>query len=368
MGICQGSNMTPEEAKAKKEEEARSKNLDKTLQTLHQQQETVHKLLLLGAGESGKSTLFKQMVSIHGEGFKTEERKGYTSIIHGNILQSLRVLCEQSDRLSQQPFGEETQVKPEANQIKKFFQHDVKLDSPIDEEMAKRIDYLWRDAGIRRTYELRAKFQLTDSTDYFLNDIMRVSKANYIPTEDDVLRSRVRTTGIVEKTFRIDGNDFKMFDVGGQRNERKKWIHCFEDVTAVLFVAALNEYDMVLFEDENQNRMTEALALFDEICNSRWFKKTNIILMLNKRDLFKDKIAKVPLSACPDFLSYNGPMEYDSCVDFVQRLFESKKKDARKQIYTHVTCATDKDQMRHVFNAVKDIVIRRSLQEGGLLY
>jgi guanine nucleotide-binding protein G(i) subunit alpha len=75
--------------------------------------------------------------------------------------------------------------------------------------------------------------------------VKQISAEGYIPTEQDVLRSRVRTTGIVENEFEIDHNKFKMFDVGGQRNERKKWIHCFESVTAVLFVAAISEYDQV---------------------------------------------------------------------------------------------------------------------------
>ena len=60
-----------------------------------------------------------------------------------------------------------------------------------------------------------------------------------------------------------------MVDVGGQRNERKKWIHCFEDVTAVIFLAALSAYDQVLMEKENVNRLNEAIALFEHIVNSR---------------------------------------------------------------------------------------------------
>lgn len=42
----------------------------------------------------------------------------------------------------------------------------------------------------------------------------------------------------------------RLFDVGGQRSERKKWIHCFEDVTAIIFCVAMSEYDQVLHEDE----------------------------------------------------------------------------------------------------------------------
>lgn len=68
-------------------------------------------------------------------------------------------------------------------------------------------------------------------------------------------------------SFAIDDHKFMMVDVGGQRNERKKWIHCFESVTAVIFVVAVSEYDQVLFEDQTTNRMMEALNLFDEVRN-----------------------------------------------------------------------------------------------------
>lgn len=54
-------------------------------------------------------------------------------------------------------------------------------------------------------------------------------------------------------------------DVGGQRSERRKWLHCFDNVTAVLFLVALNEYDMVLEEDNRTNRMEESLKLFQKL-------------------------------------------------------------------------------------------------------
>jgi len=87
-----------------------------------------------------------------------------------------------------------------------------------------------------------------------------------------------------------------MFDVGGQRSERKKWIHCFENVTAIIFLVAISAYDQVLVEDETVNRMQEALTLFDSICNSKWFVKTSVILFLNKIDIFKEKLETSALS------------------------------------------------------------------------
>lgn len=82
----------------------------------------------------------------------------------------------------------------------------------------------------------------------YLDDLERISAAEYLPTEQDILRARQPTTGIIEYPFDLDGIVFRMVDVGGQRSERRKWIHCFENVTSIIFLAVLSEYDMMLFE------------------------------------------------------------------------------------------------------------------------
>lgn len=92
----------------------------------------------------------------------------------------------------------------------------------------------------------------------FLDDLDRLGKKDYMPTEQDILRTRVKTTGIVEVHFSFKNLNFKLFDVGGQRSERKKWIHCFEDVTAIIFCVAMSEYDQVLHEDETTVSWTNA--------------------------------------------------------------------------------------------------------------
>ena len=163
-------------------------------------------------------------------------------------------------------------------------------ESIIDDSMAEILDQLWKSQSIQDVYTQRHNFQLPDSAKYYLNKIKTIGDVGYVPSIQDVLRSRVRTSGIVEERYIIDRVPFQMYDVGGQRNERKKWIHCFDTVTAVIFVAAISEYDQVLYEDHSANRIQEALSLFEEICNSRWFEDTSIILFLNKRDLFEEKI------------------------------------------------------------------------------
>jgi len=348
MGICGSSTSTGDE-------KTKSRALDNTMARDHQDEKQVNKLLLLGAGESGKSTLFKQMISIYGKGFSEQERLGYVSIIHNNIIVSTKTLCKYTHTHG---------AVSSANERSRNIIEDLKGDEEINAELGTHIANLWADEGVQATYAQRSQFQLTDSTAYFFSRIREISAPGYVPTQQDVLRSRVRTTGIVENEFEIDGNKFKMFDVGGQRNERKKWIHCFESVTAVLFVAAMSEYDQMLYEDERVNRMVEALNLFEEICNSRWFHSTSMILFLNKRDLFADKITRVPLTVC--FPDYDGEQTYEAGAEFMKHQFEAKNHNDEKHVYTHVTCATDTDNVAAVFNAVKDIIIRQSLNEAGL--
>ena len=94
--------------------------------------------------------------------------------------------------------------------------------------MADDVQKLWADKGVQATYKRRAEFQLNDSASYYFDAIERIAAEDYIPTEQDVLRSRAKTTGIIETEFEVDGVKFRMCDVGGQRSERKKWMHCFQ--------------------------------------------------------------------------------------------------------------------------------------------
>jgi len=138
-----------------------------------------------------------------------------------------------------------------------------------------------------------------------------------------------------------------MVDVGGQRSERKKWIHCFQDVTAVIFCVAMNEYDLMLAEDDSVNRMQESMMLFEEICNCQWFCDTAIILFLNKSDLFNEKIKRIDLKIC--FPEYTGGCDLKPATSFMKDKFTSLNRNRQKAIYVHITCATSTDNISYVF-------------------
>lgn len=396
--------------------------IGKAMRRKEEQDQAVKKLLLLGAGGSGKSTVFKQLKSIHKGAMTNQERRSYTSIVIGNVIDFMKTLVLESKRLStvgdekegtgpmkECEFGAEMEEYVEVieDQPDNFFP------KVLEDEVADAIKSLWADRGIKQTFEERARFQLQDSASYFFDKRMNaISTRGYVPTEQDVLRCRVRTTGIVEQEFEVDGKaKFQVFDVGGQRNERRKWMHCFDNVTAVIFVASLSAYDQKLLEDETTNRMTEALDLFAQIADSsgqfgsekgkkgnlvKWrqmgshFVKQPIILFLNKSDLYAEKIEKVKLKKCKYFKDYRYPMfkkkakkktkstdsttmsKYDDGLKFIEHHFNLRnthhnENGHKKQLYTHVTNATDQTIIKKVFTAVQHMILTTSLEEAGML-
>jgi len=343
------------------EARARNDEIETQLKRDRLQAKNEIKMLLLGAGESGKSTVLKQMKLIHHGGYNDAERESYKEIIYSNTIQSMRAILDAMPHL-------DIQLQP-PNDARKS----IVLDLPgqIEGEMlaaniADAIRGLWKDPGVREAVSRSREFQLNDSAVYYFNAIDRMSSSNYMPTDQDILRSRVKTTGITETTFKVGELTYKLFDVGGQRSERKKWIHCFENVTALVFLVSLSEYDQMLYEDESVNRMQEALTLFDSICNSRWFVKTSIILFLNKIDLFSEKLPRSPLGDY--FPDYIGGDNYDAACSYLLNRFVSLNQSAAtKQIYAHYTCATDTNQIKFVLSAIQDILLQLHLRECGLL-
>lgn len=339
----------------------RSKMIDKNLRADGERAAREVKLLLLGAGESGKSTIVKQMKIIHESGYSAEECLQYKQVVYSNTIQSMIAIIRALGTLKIE-FGHPDR----ADDARELFalagsMEDVKF-TP---ELVSIMKRLWSDSGVQGCFGRSREYQLNDSAAYYLNALDRLGSPDYVPTEQDVLRTRVKTTGIVETHFTFKDLHFKMFDVGGQRSERKKWIHCFEGVTAIIFCVALSAYDLVLAEDEEMNRMMESMKLFDSICNNKWFTDTSIILFLNKKDLFAEKIEKSPLTMC--FPEYTGSNTYEEAAAYIQMQFENlnKRKDT-KEIYTHFTCATDTNNIQFVFDAVTDVIIKNNLKDCGL--
>ena len=183
----------------------------------------------------------------------------------------------------------------------------------------------------------------------FFDAINRLDHANYLPTDKDILYSCVKTTGITETSFSMDWMCYSIFDLGGARSERKKWIHCFEGVHTILFTVDIAAYDKLLFEDETVNRMQEQLTLFDSICNSRWFLKTDIVLLFHKVDELRNKLETSPIDKyVPD---YSGGKDFDAAKSYFSNLFLKLNEHDDKPISVYFTDIEDETRFAKVAHA-----------------
>lgn len=340
----------------------RSKQIDQRLRSDQEFSNREVKLLLLGAGESGKSTFVKQLKIIHERGFSDNECASYIPVVHNNTIQSLVAIIQAMGHL-QINFHDRQRIKD----AKSFFSMVSEMGDEVSvcRDVGAVMRRLWMDLGVQKCFGRSREYQLNDSAYYFLNSLDRISQPNYIPSEQDVLRTRVKTTGITETKFSMNGLNFKLVDIGGQRSERKKWIHCFEGVTAIIFLVALSEYDLTLIEDHEMNRMQESMKLFTSICNNKWFRDTSTILFFNKKDLFTDKIKTSSLTVC--FREYRGLNTYEEAGDYIRAKFEAlNDRPQFKEVYSHFTCATDTNNVQFVFSAVSDIILKNNLKDCGL--
>ncbi|XP_022982370.1 guanine nucleotide-binding protein alpha-1 subunit [Cucurbita maxima] len=368
------------------EENVQDSEIERRIVQETEAEKHIQKLLLLGAGESGKSTIFKQIKLLFQTGFDEAELKSYIPVIHANVYQTIKVLHDGSKELAQNDKEFSKYVLSSENKDigEKLSDIGSRLDYPrLTREHAHDIETLWNDAAIQETYARGNELQVPDCAHYFMENLQRLSDVNYIPTKEDVLYARVRTTGVVEIQFspvgenKKSGEVYRLFDVGGQKNERRKWIHLFEGVTAVIFCAAISEYDQTLFEDEQKNRMMETKELFEWVLKQECFEKTSFMLFLNKFDIFEKKVLQVPLSVCEWFKDYQpvstGKQEIEHAYEFVKKKFEelyfqTTSPDRVDRVFkVYRTTALDQKLIKKTFKLVDETLRRRNLLEAGLL-
>lgn len=175
-----------------------------------------------------------------------------------------------------------------------------------------------------------------------------------------------------------------MFDVGGQRDHRKKWILAFEGVEAVLFLISCCDFDQTIREDCLTNRLAEALSLFDRVWNNNFLLSAGLICFLNKQDLMEQKIKNGKsigkfFPEYQDFMLSNVGDDVNECNrtrcfiinKLVQITSKIPKKIAnpevfKKECYFHYTIATDTNNIRNVFDDVHNMILNKYMEEIGL--
>lgn len=344
-----------------REAKRRSREIDAMLARERRAVRRLVKILLLGAGESGKSTFLKQMRIIHGKEFDQKALLDFRDTIFENIIKGMRVLVDARDKL-----GVRWQNSENEKHGMFVMSFENKAGMPVEpctfQLYVPALQALWNDSGIQEAYGRRSEFQLSESVKYFLDNLDRIGQLSYVPSRQDILLARKATKGIVEHDFVIKKIPFKMVDVGGQRSQRQKWFQCFDGITSILFMVSSSEYDQVLMEDRRTNRLVESMNIFETIVNNKLFSNVSIILFLNKMDLLVEKVRKV--SICKHFSDFRGdPHRLEDVKAYLVQCFNRKRRNRSKPLFHHFTTAIDTENIRFVFHAVKDTILQENLKD-----
>lgn len=408
-----------------------SEAIDRSLKLTQESQRKQTRMFLLGAGESGKSTVLKQMRLLHQNTFTDFERKQYAEVIWLGLFRSMKLLilnarkfhiplvCDQPnlplqlhkrvvlsarercgdhsllddydtgysdprtaravesallldsprepwDEINGDSRGDADYSNMDMAALEATEHLGARASEPTRDQIARAVAELWQnDSGVRQSLAHSNRFQIELLAAYYFDNVHKFKDPEYRCTDQDILMGRIKTTGITENSFHIRNGVLKVIDAGGQRSERKKWIHCFQDIDVVLFVLAVLEYDQTLYEDGRVNRMRESFALFEALCNSQWFFRTPFILFLNKVDLLEEKLLRLPITNY--FPEYGrDPLNVSNVLDHMESQLLSLNR-TKKPIYVHRTCATDTAGMSFVLGAVTDIVIQQNLKQSGIM-
>ncbi|KIJ51433.1 hypothetical protein M422DRAFT_158478 [Sphaerobolus stellatus SS14] len=382
------------------------------------------KLLLLGQAESGKSTLQKQFQLMHAPASLESERNSWIPVIYLNIIKAVRMILDTlanfegdfseggndwelanarlhlaalvgmenglATRLSQAAGVSTNDTRGRAF-VRKGWQKSVRslsprngkapatdldaLDSFLDDPAARLliaskddIKHLWRNIPAKELIKKR-RLRLEDCAEFFLENIDRIASPEYLPSMDDIMRARIQTMGIAEHEFEITLGSkavkWLLYDVGGARGQRHKWIPYFEDANAIIFLAPISAFDQYLDEDPKTNRIDDSLQLFTQICSNILLKKVHLVLFLNKTDILKEKLESgVPLNK---FITSYGdrPNTYEDICNYFKAHFAQvhrRNNDQKRVLYIHMTSVVDTKATQQIIVNVRDSIFRGYLK------
>ena len=259
-------------------------------------------VLVIGPSAGGKATLFKQLKLLFESlddqgnridpGFKPNDIAHFRRLIHMSTISNMKELVDQAPN-----YFSEGILDVQAGLIFEYISEDEKFDASV-ELLLKR---LWSDPGVQAAFENAHEFGLADSAGYFfdLTVLADISRKNYVPTAEHILRVQGTKNGIVSLQLNEKGIDYVLHDVSAQRNRRKKWIYKFEEnIEMIIFMVSMDQYNEPSRQNGLVDGVTHGLAEFLEICEESALKKFPILIVMNRYDKFKQKIVN------------NSPWEY----------------------------------------------------------
>ncbi|KAF8577131.1 G-alpha-domain-containing protein [Ramaria rubella] len=232
---------------------------------------------------------------------------------------------------------------------------------------------LWGDGEVRDA--VRRGWRGGSGTGVFLPDAERIGARDYEPSDDDVIRARLRTMGVQEHRFTFErgfesGREWRVYDIGGARSQRASWLSFFDDMDAIIFLAPISCFDETLLEDRRVNRLEDSITLWRTLCRSPLLSRVQLVLFLNKVDLLSRKIA-TGVQIARHVTSF-GSRSND--VETVCKYFKQKFKEIQRQYsphprpyYVYLTSVTDTRATGITLGIVREGILRSNLHKADFL-
>ncbi|UMM34381.1 hypothetical protein L5515_007484 [Caenorhabditis briggsae] len=311
------------------------------------------RLLLLGSAESGKTTVLEQVRLLYKQHFTESEYFHRRAFIYHNIFKCIKSLCR-AMKMSDIGFADPINMGRSQSIIADEENHY----GIFSKELAEKIKCIWADKSMQSLYARRSQFNLNDSAAYFLNNLDKINTLDYKPSDRDLIMAYVPTCGVQNVIFTASNQSFQLFDIGGQKIDRRKWATQYEGIDAIFFCLAISEYDQKMNEDMVTNRLDDALKLLETISEEPMFATTPIYLFLNEIDVFCEKLDVIPLS---NYRKDFPGGDQDDALDFMENLAVAALGKRDKSLYRVYRCiAIDTQMMAELLSTVfKDIMKRK---------
>jgi len=283
--------------------------------------------------------------------YSETEKKNYKDTILSNMVKFMRIILKEM---------EINNVSFQNPKNKENMELIVNLPNPLEENIyssnvGDAIKELWNDESVKKGYHdccSNGKLDKTVKDDF--ESIDKITQPDYIPSDKDILNCCIKNCdNVSEILFHYDTWKYRIINVNGLKSDHRKWISCFENISAIIMVVDISAYDEPSEKDEGVTHLQYDINYFETVNQSKWFEKTSIILFLNKTDLFKEKIAKVPLVQY--FPEYTHGSDYEQALTYIKNCF-IQLNDNKRKLYIKFNSNTDTKQFDFLTSVLKNTI------------
>jgi len=331
----------------------------------------VMRVLILGAGETGKSTIIKQLQVAYQQ-TASFDMNLYKEWIQRNTIESAMQAVS---------IAKSQDVELDSELLEYIEGMD---DGQLTPAMAAEIQKLWKEPKLQTAVITNQKSPTTwilDQAPFYFENAARFAEAGYTPTDEDIVRTRVLTVGTKEFSFSdkvtaeflaeylpiaanlISGAEvtpggcfcdlpWQLVDVGGQRNERRKWLHVLDDVVCLVWTVGLTEYSQVMREDASQKRILESLELFDKWANNKVFDGVPLLIVFTKLDYYEAQWDAAAFKAT--FPEFDGSSPKEG-IAHLKQIFKARYKGSGT-VDEFVVNTTDMKHLGKLMHKIKSVV------------